>query len=257
MQEWDPEQYLLFEHERTQPSIDLVARIPLEAPRTIIDIGCGPGNSTKILRRRWPHAGITGLDKSEKMIERARADHPGETWIIGDASTIGFDRTYDVVFSNAAIHWIPDHHLLIPRLFRLVNRNGILAVQVPANYESPLYKIIQSVSRGRKWSAYTAGCDGIITSHSGEYYYNLLVALSLDIALWETIYYHSVASHEDLVSWYKGTAMKPILEKLPADDDRKEFEHEVLTGCKKYYQPQSNGRILYPFKRLFFTARKR
>lgn len=256
MQEWDPAQYLLFEHERTQPSIDLVARITLKDPRAIIDIGCGPGNSTNILRARWPHADITGLDKSEKMIERARTDHPGETWILGDASTIEIDRTYDIVFSNAAIHWIPDHHLLIPRLFRLVSQNGILAVQVPANYESPLYRIIQSVSRSRKWAAYTAGCDGVITSHSGEYYYNQLVSLSQDIALWETIYYHILKSHEDLVAWYKGTAMKPILERLPTDDDRTEFEQAVLTECKKHYHPQSDGRILYPFKRLFFTARK-
>ncbi len=256
MQEWDPQQYLLFEHERTQPSIDLVARIPAGDPRAIIDIGCGPGNSTQILRARWPRADITGLDKSAKMIERARTDHPEGTWIIGDASTVGTDRKYDIVFSNAAIHWIPDHHLLIPRLFRLVNQNGILAVQVPANYESPLYRIIQSVSRDRKWIAYTAGCDGLITHHPGEYYYNLLVSLSRDIALWETIYYHILKSHEDLVAWYKGTAMKPMLEKLPADEDRREFEQAVLDACKKQYCPQGDGRILYPFKRLFFTARK-
>jgi trans-aconitate 2-methyltransferase len=256
VREWDPEQYLQFEHERTQPSIDLVARIPLEDPKTIIDIGCGPGNSTQILLKRWPHADIVGLDKSEKMIEWARLDHPEQTWLIGDASTLATDRKYDIVFSNAAIHWIPDHHALIPRLFQIVRDDGMLAIQVPANHESPLYKAILNVARSSKWRAFTSGCDELITYHTAEYYYNQLVSLTEDIALWETTYYHILKSHQDLVEWYKGTAMKPLLENLPTDDNREEFLQAVLTECKKQYPFQSDGRILYPFKRLFFTARK-
>jgi trans-aconitate 2-methyltransferase len=254
--EWDPQQYLQFEHERTQPSIDLVSRILFEDPTTIIDIGCGPGNSTQILRKRWPRADIVGLDKSEKMIERARKDHPGQTWITGDASMLETGRQYDIVFSNAAIHWIPDHHLLIPQLFQIVKNNGILAIQVPANNEAPLYKTILNVARSSKWKAFTSECDELITYHNAEYYYNHLVSLTQDIALWETTYYHILESHQDLVAWYKSTAMKPFLEVLPNDDQRVEFEQAVLTGCKEQYFPQSDGRILYPFKRLFFTARK-
>ncbi len=256
MRDWDPQQYLQFEHERTQPSIDLVARISLENLKSIIDIGCGPGNSTQILRKRWPHADVVGLDKSPKMIERARTDHPEQAWAIGDASTLATDRKYDLVFSNAAIHWIPNHHLLIPRLFQLVNPNGMLAIQVPANYESPLYKIILNVARSRKWSAFTSGDDAPITYHNAEYYYNQLVSLTQDIVLWETTYYHILKSHQDLVAWYKSTAMKPILEKLPTDATREEFEHMVLAECKEQYPSQSDGRILYPFMRLFFTARR-
>jgi trans-aconitate 2-methyltransferase len=253
---WDPEQYLQFEHERTQPSIDLVARIPLEDPKTIIDIGCGPGNSTQVLCKRWPHADIVGLDKSERMIERARLDHPEQTWIVGDASTLDTDRKYDIVFSNAAIHWIPDHHRLLPRLFHMVRKDGILAIQVPANHESPLYKIILHVARDRKWSSFTSACDDLVTYHNAEYYYHELVSLTKNTALWETTYYHILESHQDLVAWYKSTAMKPILESLPTDEQRGEFEREVLAECREQYPPQSDGRILYPFKRLFFTARK-
>ena len=256
VREWDPQQYLQFGYERTQPSIDLVARIPLEDPKTIIDIGCGPGNSTQILRKRWPNASIVGLDKSEKMIERARTDHPDQQWMLGDASMLGTEQTYDIVFSNAAIHWIPDHHILIPRLFQLVSQHGALAVQVPANYESPLYRIILNVAQSSKWSAFTAGCDKLITYHNAEYYYNQLVSLTLDIALWETTYYHILKSHQDLIAWYKSTAMKPFLESLPLDENREEFEWTVLTACKAHYPRQGDGRILYPFKRLFFTARK-
>jgi trans-aconitate 2-methyltransferase len=256
VREWDPEQYLQFEHERTQPSIDLVARIPLEDPQTIIDIGCGPGNSTQILRKRWPQADIIGLDKSAKMIERARTDYPDQTWIVGDASTLAPDHRYDIVFSNAVIHWISDHHRLLLRLFNIVEKNGILAIQVPANHESPLYRIILNVARSGKWSRFTSGAEGLITYHAAEYYYNELAPLTKDIVLWETTYYHILKSHQDLVAWYKSTAMKPLLESLPADSDREEFEQEVLTECKKQYPLQSDGRILYPFKRLFFIARK-
>ena len=256
VREWDPQQYLQFEHERTQPSIDLVARIPLQDPKTIIDIGCGPGNSTQVLRKRWPHADIVGLDRSEQMIERARTDHPDQTWMVGDALTLTTDRVYDIVFSNAAIHWIPDHYALIPRLFHIVKNDGMLAIQVPANYESPLYKIIVNVARSGKWSAFTSGCDELITYHNAEYYYDQLAPLTQDIALWETTYYHILKTHQDLVAWYKSTAMKPLLESLPTDDTREEFLQTILDECKEQYPPQRDGSILYPFKRLFFTARK-
>jgi trans-aconitate 2-methyltransferase len=256
VQDWDPQQYLQFKHERTQPSIDLVARIHSDDPKTIIDIGCGPGNSTQILHTRWPNAVIIGLDNSEKMIERARKDYPNQQWIVGDALTLEINQTYDIVFSNAAIHWIPNHDVLIPRLFQLVNKNGILAIQIPANHDSPLYKIIVRTSQNRKWSALTAGSEQVKTYHNVEYYYNTLISLTQEIAIWQTTYYHILKSHQELIDWYRSTAMKPVLERLQTDKNRAEFEEEVLNESKKYYPLQRDGRIIYPFKRLFFTAHK-
>ena len=256
MREWDPDQYLQFKRERTQPSIELVARIQMDDPRTIIDIGCGPGNSTQILLRRWPHADILGLDKSEKMIQKARQDYPHQKWIVGDASTLETRQTYDIVFSNAAIHWIPEHDVLLRRLFQIVNKNGILAVQVPANQESPLFKSILRVSRSAKWSAFTKGREESITYHDAGYYYGQLALYTKEIVIWETIYYHIMQSHEELIDWYKGTAMKPFLDSLPNDESRDEFKREVLIECQKDYPLQRDRRILYPFKRIFFTARK-
>jgi trans-aconitate 2-methyltransferase len=256
MHEWDPQQYLQFKHERTQPSIDLVSRIQMAEPKTIIDIGCGPGNSTQILLKRWPRAEIVGLDNSEKMIQRARQDYPNQTWIVGDAATLEISQTYDIVFSNAAIHWISNHDILVPRLFQIVSKNGILAIQVPANQESPLYKIIVRVARSGKWSAFTSGREELITYHSPDYYYNQLVSFTKEIALWETTYYHILNSHQELIDWYKSTAMKPFLDSLPTDERREEFENEILIECKDFYPLQGDGRILYPFKRLFFTAHK-
>jgi trans-aconitate 2-methyltransferase len=256
MRDWNPDQYLQFKDERTQPSIDLVARIRMDYPKTIVDIGCGPGNSTQVLLKRWPRADILGIDSSDAMIQRAREDYPHQKWAVADAANITTRQTYDIVFSNAAIHWIPEHDLLLQRLFQIVNENGILAVQVPANQESPLYKAILRVSRSRKWRAFTNGREESITYHNADYYYGQLVLYAKEIVIWETIYYHIMKSHEELIDWYKSTAMKPFLDSLPNDECRQEFKKEVLHECRTAYPFQRDRRILYPFKRLFFTARK-
>jgi trans-aconitate 2-methyltransferase len=256
MSDWNPQQYLQFEKERTQPAIDLVAKIPMEDPQTVIDIGCGPGNSTQILYKRWLLADIIGVDNSRTMIERARADYPHQQWEIRDASNPDFRRKYDIVFSNATLQWIPDHDILITRLFEMVNDNGILAVQMPANNESPFYKILLRVAGNSKWGGYTSGCEKLLTYHSAEFYYNKLSSLTQNIDLWKTTYFHVMQSHKDLTAWHKSTGMRPFLEKLPNDKDREEFEKEIVKECMGSYPIQSDGNILYHFDRLFFIAGK-
>ncbi len=257
MPDWNPDQYLLFENERTQPSIDLAARIDIKKPASIIDIGCGPGNSTKVLRQKWPEAKIVGLDSSSRMIEKARRDFPDMEWITGDAADFPFQQKYDIVFSNAAVQWMPNHEVILPRLFETVENNGVLAVQVPANNESPLHKSLLTVSSSPKWSRYTTGIEKLITYKSAEYYYGLLSTLSQIFRLWETTYFHVMGSQSALIEWYKGTGMRPFLESLPDESSRAEFEDEVLKGCTKYYPMQRDGNVLYPFKRIFFIAYKR
>ncbi|HQT92825.1 MAG TPA: methyltransferase domain-containing protein, partial [Candidatus Kryptobacter bacterium] len=172
MLDWNPDQYLKFAGERTQPSIDLASKIRVEEPGTVIDIGCGPGNSTQILRSRWPNARLTGLDSSNEMIERAKSDFPDMGWINGDAATFDFNEEYGVVFSNAALQWMQNHETLIPRLYRIVKPGGALAVQVPADQDSPVRRSLLSVSSLGKWSGYTSGCDGLINYRTAEYYYD-------------------------------------------------------------------------------------
>ncbi len=256
MTDWNPQQYLKFRNERTQPSIDLVARIIINDPETIIDIGCGPGNSTQILHGRWPNADIVGLDNSHKMIEKAREDYPGQKWMVGDAGSLNTNQMYDIVFSNATLQWIPNHDVLMPRLFSAVKQNGVLAVQVPANNESPLHKELLSVAKSHKWGGYTSGCETLLTYHNVDYYYDLLISLTKNLDIWETTYYHVLESHQALLEWYSSTGMKPFLERLPDDAARAEFEKQILIQCKSFYPIQTNGKILYPFKRLFFTAKK-
>lgn len=254
MADWSPEQYLKFGSERTQPSIDLVTKIRVDRAESVIDIGCGPGNSTQVLRLRWPHAGITGLDSSREMIEAARESFPREKWIIGDASKLDRGESYDIVFSNAVLQWIPDHGALVPRLFSLVRRGGAMAVQVPANGRSPLHRALLSVARRPEWRGFTAGCEQLIHYHGPAYYYGLLRPLASRVELWETSYYHVLSGHGALIEWYKGSGMRPFLERLPDQSARAAFENEVLDACRPFYPVRKRGEILYPFRRLFFIA---
>src|SRR5438477_6759424 len=120
MHGWDAGQYLRFADERTRPALDLLARIDDAAPRRIIDLGCGPGNSTGLLRERWPEAAITGLDSSADMLEAARHDYPGIDFLAGDIAAWSSSEAYDLVFSNAALQWVGDQDSLVTRLLEEV-----------------------------------------------------------------------------------------------------------------------------------------
>lgn len=228
----------------------------MDAPKSIIDIGCGPGNSTQALYQRWPTAEIVGLDNSEEMIKKAREDYPKQKWVLADASRFESDRSYDLVFSNAALQWISNHEKLLLRLFNLLNDKGALAVQVPANIESPLHKALLSVSSRPMWHPFTTGCGQRLNYRHSTYYYDLLSLVVSEIDLWETTYYHVLASHEGLIEWYRGTGMRPFLERLPDDASRKQFEEAIFEECRNDYKIQKDGKILYPFKRIFFIAYK-
>ncbi len=256
MVEWNPDQYLKFARERTQASIDLASRIAVGKPASVMDIGCGPGNSTRVLRERWPEAHFSGLDSSADMISKATAELPDVEWINGDALTYAFSKQYDVVFSNAAIQWMPDHKELIPRLYKIVKPGGALAVQVPADQETPIRRSLLSVSSREKWAKFTSGCERLINYRTAEYYYDILTKLTDQFDLWETVYYHTLDSVEGVIEFYKGTAMRPFLGALPDDDSRKEFENEVLEGCRDQYEPRKDGKVLYPFRRIFFVIYK-
>ncbi|MHC1782992.1 MAG: methyltransferase domain-containing protein [Anaerolineaceae bacterium] len=129
--DWNPDLYLRFEKERTQPSIDLVSRINFDAPGKIIDIGCGPGNSTQILVQKWPDALVTGVDNSPAMIEKAKKDYPNQNWMLLDAGKDEIKEKFDIIFSNATIQWIPNHQELFARFFCALNDNGLIAIQIP------------------------------------------------------------------------------------------------------------------------------
>lgn len=254
--DWNPELYLKFNKERTQPSIDLAIRINIENPRKIIDIGCGPGNSTNILSKRWPDSKIVGIDNSAAMIESAKNNYPDIDWRIADASRIETNEKYDIAFSNATIQWIPDQKKLLADLIDILEDNGALAIQVPLFNAMPVSRVIESVSLKQRWKKKTDGASDVFTFHNSDFYYDALSVKVNSIEMWETSYFHIMPSHQTIIEMLKSTGLKPFLDRLDSDEDKIDFEKDVLSEIKQAYPAQNDSNILFPFKRLFFIAYK-
>ncbi len=258
MTQWDSAQYLRFERERTQPAIDLARRIECAAPREVLDVGCGPGNSSRVLAKRFPGARIHGIDSSPEMIAAARTAHPDLDFSLCDAGrdlgSLGPGR-FDVVFSNACIQWIPDHELLLRDLLGLLRPGGVLAVQTPMNDDEPIHRIIEGLVAGETWKGAFAQ-PRIFYNLRPEAYFDLLAALAADFTLWRTTYFHVLASHAAIMEWYRGTGLRPYLGVLsPAEAAA--FEADVLAQVVRQYPKQRDGRIIFRFPRFFFTATAR
>ncbi len=254
MSEWNSTQYLKFKKERTQPAIDLVNRISSKDSKRIIDIGCGPGNSTKVLADAFPDSYIVGIDNSENMIATATANYPSLDFklcnINTDLATLGHD--FDIVFSNACIQWVPNHRKLLRDLMDLLKEDGILAIQVPMNYNMPIHKTIREISRSQTWEGYFPNPQIFHTLSHSEYF-DILSEISQNISIWETIYYHIMETHNDILEWYRGTGLRPYLNVL-TEDKKSEFESTIMADVVSSYPMQKNGEIIFRFPRLFFIA---
>jgi trans-aconitate 2-methyltransferase len=256
MSDWDPALYLRFEAERTRPSIDLASRIEIAEPESILDVGCGPGNSARVLLARWPKSRILGLDSSPAMIERAKRDYPEMSWVLGDATALDAREAYDLVFSNAALQWMPEHEELVPRLLAAAKTGGALAVQIPRFKGMPVNAAIERVAASARWRALTEGCAEGHHYHEPVRYYDMLCGLAKRIDLWQTHYSHVLPSRGAIIDFIRGTGMKPYLDALPGTELKDEFEREVLSECEPLYPLRADGKVLFPFDRLFFIAYK-
>ena len=254
MPDWNAAQYLQFQRERTQPAIDLARRIPDRDPRRVLDVGCGPGNSTAVLQEQFPGAAILGIDSSPAMIAAAEQAHPGLRFQLADAAgeleTVGGE--YDVVFSNACLQWVPDHGRVIPRLLSLLRPGGYLAVQVPVNEEEPIHRLLKEAAASSRWAARFPNPRIFHTLAPGDYY-DLLSRRAAAVELWRTTYCHVLASHEAILDWYRGTGLRPYLAALDEEEGAL-FERDILEKLRPAYPVQADGRILFPFPRLFFLA---
>lgn len=256
MPTWDSSQYIKFVNERTQPSIDLATRIVLDAPVNVIDLGCGPGNSTAVLARRWPQARLTGLDGSSEMIAAAREQHPQWIWQIGDITnwSQSTSEVFDVIFSNAALQWVPDHARLLPELLKRVAPGGAFAMQVPGNYDAPAHQIARELSTSASWRTFFRDPVHEWSVEELPFYYDILAPHAARLDLWTTEYLHLMPNADAIVEWYKGTGLRPFLEKLPYIEAQNRFLADYLTEIKKAYPAQRDGRVLFPFRRLFVIA---
>lgn len=255
MSKWNSEQYLKFKKQRTQPAIDLAKRISVEHPNNILDIGCGPGNSTSVLKKIFPQAYILGVDNSEDMIIKARESYPNINFELCDVTTEldKFDKC-NIIFSNACLQWIPNHKEFIPMLFSRLNKNGVLAVQIPMNGQEALFKIMNEVISEPQWgfSSMSIETNGTLLP---EEYFDILSSCTGNFDIWETVYYHNMPSVEAMVEWIKGTRLRPYLNVLD-ETKAKSLEKEITKRASAVYDTQENGEIIFKFRRFFFVASK-
>jgi trans-aconitate 2-methyltransferase len=250
--DWDPNLYLRFEAYRTRPARDLLARVELPEVRVAVDLGCGPGNSTGLLVERWPAAGIIGVDSSDAMLERAREAYPSVTWIRADLAEWDPPEPPDLIFANAALHWVPNHTHLLQELCARLGPAGMLAFQVPS-IQQPVAEIYRQLITSPKWRAFPPP-DERQTVESPSFYYDVLTKHCRQVEVWETVYHHLLEDHDEMVAWYRSTGLRPFLARLPDDDTRSIFTTE-LAGCyREQFAPLADGRVLFPFRRLFVLA---
>ncbi len=253
---WDPNLYLKYASERTRPAADLIAQIHLENPASIVDLGCGPGNSTEQLRRRWPQAAIIGVDNSPEMLAKAKATHPDWEWVLGDIEGWKPEPAADLVFSNAALHWVPGHATLFRSLIGGVAPGGALAVQMPNNFHSATHTIMQDVAANGdpRWSKALDGAARIFAVQPPAFYYDVLRKHASQVDIWETEYQHVMEGPKAIFEWIRGTGMRPYLDRLPDDEQRLLFGEMCLERFQEAYPPNDHGRVLFPFRRIFIVA---
>lgn len=253
MADWSPEQYLKFEYERTRPPRELLARVPLYKPQRVVDLGCGPGNSTELLRERFPHAQTIGLDSSPAMLRRASERLPDCLFVAADICDWVPEAGTDLLFGNAVFQWLPDHPAILRRLLSSLQEGGVLAVQMPDNTHEPANALQREVAANGPWAKDLAAAVPRSDLLSPEAYYDLLRPVCRQIDIWHTIYNFVMATPQAIVEWFKGSSLQPYLSLLDAAV-REKFLAAYSERVSAAYKPRVDGTVLLKFPRLFIVA---
>ncbi len=253
MANWDPGQYLKFADHRLRPALDLMARIPPLAARRIYDLGCGPGTITRLLAERWPGAEVSGIDGSAEMLARARDLAPGIDFVAADLTAWTPPAPAELVFSNAALQWLGDHDGLFPRLLSGVAPGGVLAVQMPRNFDAPSHRLLAEIAGQDSWRDRLRPLLRGAPVAPPQDYHRLLAARAASLDIWEVEYLHRLEGANPVLEWTKGTALRPFLDAL-AGAERAAFLAEYGRRVAAAYPPQADGATLFPFRRLFIVA---
>jgi trans-aconitate 2-methyltransferase len=250
--DWHAQQYTKFEDERTRPVRDLVSAVPRGNVRIAIDIGCGPANSTQVLVEAFPEARVSGIDNSPDMLEAARKRLPGVKFERADITTWDDPGPFDLILANAVLQWVPAHEVLLPRLMGKLSPGGHLAVQMPDNLEEPAHTLMRQVAMTGPWAAKLKDAERTLRHRPG-WYYKLLAPHCRRIDLWRTKYFHVLDSVDGVIEWFKGSALRPFLAPLDADEQA-QFLARYGEALAPAYPPQADGKVLLPFPRLFIVA---
>jgi len=253
---WDPAQYLRFSGERMRPAVDLLARIGDAAPAAVVDLGCGAGNLAPLVLARWPSTRLTGVDSSPEMLARARSDHAGASFVQADIAAWRPPAPVDVLYSNAALHWVAGHEDLIARLLEeAVAPGGTLAVQMPRNFGAPSHtSIAETIERG-PWRRRLEPVLRREPVKRPEVYWRLLEGHAAELQIWETEYLQVLSGENPVAEYTKGTWLKQFLDRLEGAE-REAFEADYRARVRPHYPPEADGRTLFPFRRLFIVARR-
>ena len=256
MADWDAQQYLKFEDERTRAARDLLAQVSVTEPRQVVDIGCGPGNSTELLARRWPGAKIIGVDTSADMLRQARERLPQATFIEANIAHWPPPPGTDLLFANAVFQWVPKHIKQLMRLALALPAGGVLAVQMPDNMDEPSHILMREVARLPQFHHQLLNVlEARDSLPKPGLYYDALRPLCSRIDIWHTVYNHVLDDAPAIVEWVKGTGLRPFLDPLEFAE-RKDFIEAYKARIAASYLPQSDGKVLLRFPRLFVVAVK-
>lgn len=252
---WSPEQYLKFADHRLRPAVDLLNRVDADAPSLVYDLGCGAGNVTRLLRARWPSARIVGVDSSREMLEAAAKAVPDVEWVLADLAGWRPERAPDVIYSNAALHWLDGHEALFPALLAALAPRGTLAVQMPRNHGAPSHTGMVAAARA---SPERARLEAVLREspvRPPDFYWALLARAAGTLDVWETEYLHALRGDAPVVQWTMGTALKPLLDAL-AEPARGALLADYARRMAEAYPARDDGTTLFPFRRLFLVARR-
>lgn len=257
MTDWDPALYRRYEDERTRPAAELLARVPLAQAARVVDLGCGPGNSTELLVRRFPDAQVLGIDNSAPMLVEACQRLPRAHFAQSDiAQWVPEGQAPDLIYANAALQWVPDHEQLVPRLFGLLAPGGVLAIQMPDNRQEPTHRLMRELAAHEPWAGHIGDGDRVRTELlpvTG--YYDMLAPAAASIDVWRTTYQHRMDSAAAIVEWVRGTGLRPFVDPLPADL-KASYLAAYERGIDAAYPVRTDGRRLLAFPRMFIVARR-
>lgn len=255
MKDWLPDAYLLFSDERARPARNLLARIPLKAPEIVYDLGCGPGNSTALLREAYPQARLLGLDNSKTMLAKARSDLPQVQFVEGDLATWEGDPNADLLFANASFQWVPGHASVLLRLLTGLKAGGVLALQMPDNLDEPSHRMMRETAKDGPWASSLRDAAGFReTIKTPNDYYNQLKPHCRQLDTWHTAYHHVLDGAQGIVDFVSTTGLRPYLD--PLDDGmRAQFINSYSARLVKAYPAMFDGKVLMRFPRLFIVAR--
>lgn len=258
--DWSAAQYLKFNTERTRPARDLLARVPLASPELIVDLGCGPGNSTAVIAERYPNASLSGIDSSPDMIRKAKETLPNVHFEVSDLEAYRIDGKADLLFSNAVFQWLPGARRLeiIRTLMQQLAPGGALAFQAPDNLMEPSHVAMRDAAfeKGKPWTETLARAAPARDAFPTEpELYDALQPISSDVDIWRTTYYHIMDNHEAIVEWVKSTGLRPFLDPLDEEQKRAYLEN-YLSRLRELYEVQNDGKILLAYPRLFVVAVK-